>query len=160
MTILPSCTEPFYYACTGHRRLPAALASDSDSEDDSSSSPGVIKQGQRTMRSMRTAEAPAQDCLENALVVWQFQSIVRELMDVEAAEEAAGHVQEPNQQEQHVQSDTTGAGGHVSVENDTEARRTADEVTIAAVQDHETGLQGAAELINQGVPSGHEEATD
>ena len=80
-------------------------------------------------------------------------------MDVGAAEEAAGHAQEPAQQEQHVQSDIAGAGGSESVEAGIEAIRTADEITLATVHVHEAGLQGAAEPTTQTLSSGLEEAT-
>ena len=138
--------------------MPAALASDSDSEEeDSDSSPRDHSQRSQRTRSMRTADAAAQHCLENALVVWQFQSIVRELMDAEAAELEAEHAKEPTEQEHHVQSDIAGASGSESVEADTEARRTADEVTLAAVHDHEAGLEGAAQPPEQNASDSLEE---
>ena len=119
------CAKVSSCADTGHRHLPATLASDSDSEDSAS---GQANRRPQTKRSMGSAATLAQDGLENALVVWQFHSIVRELppiMNTEAAELEAGHAQEPHEQEQTVQADSAGQNVSVSAEED-EGRRAAD----------------------------------
>ena len=68
--------------------------------------------------------------MENTLLVWHFDSTVRELMDAESAEPEAAHAQDPNQQE-----DTAGPAGSLSVPLDSAARKPI-EVLSAAVYDH------------------------
>lgn len=61
------------------------LASDSGSEADSESS-GEQSESPVAMHSMKSAPGTAAQRLENALVVWRIESVVRELMDTEAAQ--------------------------------------------------------------------------
>ena len=94
----------FSFSGTGHRRLPAVLASDSDSEaeSDSSSSEGH-SQSPQTKRGLKTAAASPLHGLENALVVWKFESVARELMDAEAAQQATEYARDLAEQGVHEQ---------------------------------------------------------
>ena len=73
------------------------LASDSGSEADSDSS-AEQSESPVAMRSMKSAPGTAAQRLENALVVWRIESVVRELMDTEAAQ-PGGESQQPELQE-------------------------------------------------------------
>ncbi len=87
---------------TGHRRLAAQLASDSDSEAESDSSADLVDSPAKdSVRAVGTA----QHGRENALTIWKFVSELREFVDSEAAQTGDGDAHIPAQQQSNGRTD-------------------------------------------------------
>ena len=79
---------------TGHRRLAGQLASDSDSEAESDSSTDIVESPAKNI--IRAAGA-AQHRPENALIIWSFASVLKDLMEPGAGQTGNGNT--PAQQQ-------------------------------------------------------------
>ena len=87
---------------TGHRRLAAQLASDSDSEAESDSSADLVDS---PAKGSVSAVGTPQHGRENALTIWKFVSELREFVDSEAAQTGDGDAHIPAQQQSNGRTD-------------------------------------------------------